>query len=37
MLSWLDAHSGAVQALASVATLAVTATLAFLTARYVRL
>jgi hypothetical protein len=37
MLNWLDSHAGAVQALSSVVTLMLTATLAYLTARYVRL
>ncbi len=37
MLSWLDHHAGSVQALAAVATLVVTAWLARLTGRYVRL
>lgn len=36
-LSWLDEHSGAVQALATLATLAVTIVLALFTAKYVRL
>ena len=37
MFGWLDAHSGAVQALASIAALGVTTVLAILTTRYVRL
>lgn len=36
-MNWLTSNSAAIQALASIATLVVTATLAILTARYVRL
>jgi hypothetical protein len=35
-MNWFDAHAGAVQAIASIATLIVTGVLAFLTAWYVR-
>ena len=37
MLQWLNLNSGAIQALTSVLTLAVTAVLAIITWRYVRL